>query len=155
MTDHTEDGAATCCDGKRNASVISELALFDSFRMAHGQALSLVGRLTALDSGARASLPHGSRPFCFWVLGTWAQRCGSLLVSFSCWVPELSGVGPGSNPGVVGSLADEDVSVSPAFPFMPRCNGRRSRTASRREGRREREGAALNRKMLSTPKVGF
>ena len=35
----------------------SELALFDSLRMAHGQALSLYGRFTTLDSGTRPPLP--------------------------------------------------------------------------------------------------
>ena len=40
--------------GTPNASVLSELALFDSLRMAHGQALSLYGCLTTLDLGTRA-----------------------------------------------------------------------------------------------------
>ena len=88
-------------DGTPNASVLSELSLFDSLRMAHGQALSLYGRLTTLDSGTRAPLPAVVFRLAASVPGTWAHWCRSLLVSHSCWVPELSGVGPGSNPGAV------------------------------------------------------
>ena len=87
--------------GTPNASVLSELALFDSLRMAHGQALSLYGRLTTLDSGTCSPLPAVVFRFAASVPGTWAHWCRSLLVSHSCWVPELSGVGPGSNPGAV------------------------------------------------------
>ena len=64
--------------------------------MAHGQALSLFGRLTALDSGTRTPLPAAIFRLATHVLGTWAHWCRSLLVHHSCWLPELSGVGPGS-----------------------------------------------------------
>ena len=43
--------------GTPNVSVFGELALFSSFRMAHGQALSLYGCFMALDCRTLAPLP--------------------------------------------------------------------------------------------------
>ena len=97
LTDHSRDGAVTCCDGQRAL----QMRPFDSLRMAHGQALSLYGRLTALDSGTRTPLPAVVFRLAASVPGTWAHWCQSLLIYHSCWLPEFSGVGPGSNPSAV------------------------------------------------------
>ena len=84
-----------------NASVLSELGIFDSSRMAHGQTLSFFGRLTALDSGTRTPLPAAVFRLAIRVPGTWAHWCRSLLVHHSCWLPELSGVGPRCTPSTL------------------------------------------------------